>query len=120
MTITAEQFEAVTQRFGSPPTAVPCPDWCTSQPGHPYELEDENFHEGRHHAAKFAADETGSTSAEVVTESYWIDGAEQHSTPVIKVWIDGNDYSAPIETPEVAHRLGLALIEAASKLEEIL
>ena len=41
-----------------PPTAVPCPEWCRTGAGHPYELEDPKGFDQRHHRHQFGLDDS--------------------------------------------------------------
>jgi hypothetical protein len=109
--------------ISTPPTSVACPDWCTDEPGHGYEWETKDGHDGRHHHRDFGDAEE--TVAAIVTEALYTGGRELNAGPWIEVWVHG----CPIEalpvgdhdhmTAQEARLLGTRLLEAADELERI-
>lgn len=115
MTTTAErpnQFRL------SPPTAVPCPDWCGDDLGHSYVSERQvDGAEMRSHSRTFGDSKAG---ADVMQDVVWWEGQESPDGPAcIRVWIGGNSHESDITTPEQARRLAAALMEAADLLEQL-
>jgi hypothetical protein len=57
----------------TPPTSIPCPDWCDKDPGHGYEWTTEQGLDGRNHNHKFGTD---AMEATVVSEALYTEGGE--------------------------------------------
>jgi hypothetical protein len=47
-----------TSTWAAPPTAVACPHLCQGEHGHPYELEDLDGSDQRHHRHQFGLDDS--------------------------------------------------------------
>lgn len=103
----------------NPPTAVPCPDWCTDPAGHPFDdagVPGESA--TRYHHVEFADDDRN-LAADI---THFVQYEEGHEVPVsgeppyIQIWIGGNA-QGEIHDPEVARRLASYLTMAANALE---
>lgn len=106
-------------RFTAPPTAVPCPDWCTMPDGHGYEVEDEHDHPGRYHTFRPQVDINKNAYADLSVEAYWVGEGEMHRSPHISVVIGGDAHDHIIESPAEARDLAMTLLVVADKLEAI-
>lgn len=112
MTSTIERPSIFTM---SPPTAVPCPDWCEHLTGHPYDLEENDGAESRYHRVSFAGEEFDQ-SVDVTSYGIYRDGHENLNQPTAQMWVDGNA-AGPDLTAERARALAASLVAAAEWLE---
>lgn len=96
----------------TPPTAVPCPAWCESPNGHPYELEEHDGAESRHHHRTFGA---GALLVDVAALGVYREGREEVGPLSVEVWIDGNG-AGPELSAGRARELAALLVAAAEWL----
>ena len=112
-----------------PPTAVPCPDWCTAGPGHGYECEDAEGFDLRFHSHGVGRvplvnviHRDGATLAivEILAEAVWRGDAEDLTGPVVQLALDsvGNSGHADLDA-EQARTLAALLLQAADELDQI-
>ena len=112
-----------------PPTAVPCPDWCTTGPGHGYECEDAEGFDMRFHTLgvgrvplvnEVLYPSHGLAIVEIMAQAVWRSDAEDLIGPVVQLALDcgGNSGHADLDA-EQARTLATLLVQAARELERI-
>ena len=107
---TGNTIPATDTPWGVAPTAVPCPEWCRTGAGHPYELEDPKGFEQRHHRHQFGLED--SLTVDVTALATWRGDHEEVAPIEIPMWIDGND-AGPDLTTARALELADLLMQAA-------
>lgn len=104
-TITADDYT----RPILPPTAVPCPHWCSREAGHGWEGSDPDGWETRGHSVMFG------NHVDIDAQAVWRGAREQLSPPTIGLYdLDGETLDA-----DGARALAADLLAAADRLEEI-
>ena len=101
-----------------PPTAVECPDWCANWqgPGQPYEVEDDEGFQQRHHFRGFGLP-GGAVSVEVGTLATWRGDHEEMEPLSIRVALNVIGGDTVDIAAVTARELATQLVEAAEFME---
>jgi hypothetical protein len=95
-------------RYHQPPVAVDCPDWCESEHGHPYEMEDREGFNQRWHT--YRAGDYDHLSVDVTSLATWRGHHEELGSPRSR---SGSTATPPLSCPRLGRAYWLVDVRAA-------